>query len=741
MSNQTLQAADSRRRARLALLMATVAVVAACGGGGSDSPAPAPTPNTAPIAVSSIGPRSATTGTAFSLATASFFSDANGDTLSYTVTGLPAGLSISASTGVISGTPTVASATGSPYTVTITAADGRGGSVAQAFTLTVTLGANNAPARVGTITTQNGVEGTAFSLATAGFFNDPDGETLTFGATGLPNGVSINTSTGQISGTPASGTAAGSPYAVVVTATDPRGGSITQSFTLNVAAVGTGITVSGIARYESVPNLRSSNGRLDYTAITAKPIRGATVELVQGTAASPGAVVATTQTDATGAYSFTMSSAVQVFVRVRAEYKRTGPSGGTWNFAVRDNTSGNAMYALDSASFTPATGVNTRDVTAGSGWGGSSYTGTRAAGPFSVLDVAYAATNKVLSASPNAVFQPLNMYWSVNNVPAGGNLAGGLIGTSFFQRQGSNFSLYLLGAANNDSDEYDTSVVAHEYGHYFQSAFARDDSLGGQHGSGDLLDMRVAFSEGWGNGWAGMVTGDPRYADSFGAGQASGFILDVSGTARDSAPGWYSETSVQHLFWTWHQNASIGFAPIFNVLTGSMLTDSGLTSIFGFASRLKEAVPAQASTITANLAGRSINGTDSFGAGETNSGGIAQALPVYKTLNVGTTTNVCLTDAGGAYNKLGGQAYLRFSTTGAHTITVAQTSTTGGNADPDLTLLRSDGTKSVFESDTGTSETTGAVTYGSGNHVLVVYDWKFSQGQTSGQRCFDVTLN
>ena len=195
-------------------------------------------------------------------------------------------------------------------------------------------------------------------------------------------------------------------------------------------------------------------------------------------------------------------------------------------------------------------------------------------------------------------------------------------------------------------------MLAHEIGHYFQSAFARDDSLGGSHGSGDLLDMRVAFSEGWGNGWAGMVTGDPRYADSYGAAQGSGFILDVSGTTRDPSPGWYSETSVQHLFWTWHENASIGFTPIFNVMTNSMLANSGLTSIFGFASRLKEALPGQASTITTNLAGRSISGTDSFGAGESNSGGITQVLPVYKTLNVGSTTNVCLTDAGGAYNKL-----------------------------------------------------------------------------------------
>ena len=34
---------------------------------------------------------------------------------------------------------------------------------------------------------------------------------------------------------------------------------------------------------------------------------------------------------------------------------------------------------------------------------------------------------------------------------------------------------------------------------------SRDDSLGGPHGSGDILDPRVAFSEGWANALSGLV--------------------------------------------------------------------------------------------------------------------------------------------------------------------------------------------------------------------------------------------
>ncbi len=83
------------------------------------------------VTVTNPGARSATVGTAFSLQVSATDS-ASGQTLTYSASGLPAGLSISSS-GLISGTPTTAGS----YAVTVTATDGTGAAGSASFTLTV----------------------------------------------------------------------------------------------------------------------------------------------------------------------------------------------------------------------------------------------------------------------------------------------------------------------------------------------------------------------------------------------------------------------------------------------------------------------------------------------------------------------------------------------------------------------------------------------------------------------------
>jgi hypothetical protein len=463
-----------------------------------------------------------------------------------------------------------------------------------------------------------------------------------------------------------------------------------------------------------------------------------------------GAALATAVTSATGAYSFATvaNPNVPVAVRVRAELQSAVAGGPATDVTVKDNTSGDALYVLDSTPVTVTAATQAIDVQAASGWGGSSYTSPRSAAPFAVLDAIYQGVQKVRGVAPNQALPALQIFWSSRNAPVDGNLAQGQIGTSFFQSSSAQgFRIYLLGDATTDADEYDSPVVVHEWGHYLQSAISRDDSVGGSHTGNDLLDMRVAFSEGFGNAFAGMALGTPRYTDSSTGpqGQLRGFAIDVSSNAFTNK-GWYSEDSVQYLMWTWHQDGRIGFAPIYGVLTGPMRASGALIGIHHFAHRLKQAQASAATFIDTTLTGQSITVQDEWGAGEANTGGAAGVLPLYA--NLANPARVCVSDAVSGprpeSNKLRNYAYLRFTTAaGNFTVNVVASGATG--TDPDFELVKADGTFDFSNNAPGPNNVereTKTVALPAGTHSLVINDFNLTGNSTiEGERCFDVTVN
>lgn len=494
-------------------------------------------------------------------------------------------------------------------------------------------------------------------------------------------------------------------------------------------ADGSAVWLSGTASFDSVPN---DSGSLNYAALVSKPVRGACVEIVD----ARGNVVATAATDAQGAYRASVPAGITVLVRVKAQMEQDGGGAGpAWDVTVRDNTQSDAVYAMETGSFASGTGADlTRDVHAPSGWDGSSYSGARVAAPFALLDTVYAAQAKVLSVAPASVFPSLRVFWSSNNLPAGGNPALGQIGTTSFTELGDGRAIYVLGKADVDTDEYDSPVIAHEWGHYYQSVFSRDDSPGGGHSPMQSLDRRLAFSEGWGNAWSGIALGRSTYTDSVGPGQSQGMSIDLSAIGVVD-PGWFSEASIQAVFW--HLNDQLGFAPIHATMTGDFKSGVPVSSIHPFAAAFRNVDPADAAALNGLLLAEKISAApdDPWGISETNDGGItgsAGTLPMYRDAAVGVPATACVSNRFGGGNKLGSYVYLRFNAPTARLYGIRVDGPAG--TDPDFAVFQ--GRKlGNFDSAVPASES-ASLNLAAGDAVLAITDYN----NTSAATCFSVSI-
>ena len=152
-------------------------------------------------------------------------------------------------------TPTSATSSGASMTVAYVAAYQTTGGSGGGDTVSVTSPGN-----------QTGTVGTAASLQVHAS-DSASGQTLSYSATGLPAGLSINSSSGLISGTP---TASGTSN-VTVKATDTTGASGTASFTwtINSSGGGGGKQCTATATSDiSADCFASSQGTISVTSTT-----------------------------------------------------------------------------------------------------------------------------------------------------------------------------------------------------------------------------------------------------------------------------------------------------------------------------------------------------------------------------------------------------------------------------------------------------------------------------------------
>jgi fibronectin type 3 domain-containing protein len=310
-------------------------------------------------------------------------------------------------------------------------------------------------------------------------------------------------------------------------------------------------TISGTVHYED--NEYDASGFTGNT--TMKAVRYAKVEIVN---AATSSVPYTGTTDSAGAYSIPVSAGSStVYVRVLSEAAPgstpvtvkhlNGAKFGVPSINVSLSGSANISIAIPSAN--------------------------PAGGAFNILDVLATGYEFIHHLSGAYPIVPLTAFWEEGNPN----------GTYYCTGCTPGDGIYVLNSAT-DTDEYDDDVLYHEFGHFVAANYSRDDSPGGYHAlSSNDLDMRLSWSEGWGDffpaavkSWLasnvstqGLLSSAPgmslsRYVDtvSGGAGVSFDFGNPPSIDAYKFAT---NETAVAKILWDLQTNFTV--QPIWDTLS------------------------------------------------------------------------------------------------------------------------------------------------------------------------------
>jgi hypothetical protein len=287
-SNIVIRVSDGRATASLAAFTLTVAAAA----------------NTPPT-ISGTPPTTARVGAAYSFQPTA--SDANGDSLGFSIVNRPSWATFDTATGRLSGTP---SATGTTSGIVISVSDGKTATPLAGFTVTVSAAANTAPVISGTPPTTATV-GVAYTFQPSA--SDANGDTLAWTIENRPSWATFNTATGRLSGTP-SGTGVASN--IIIRVSDGAATASLAAFSITTSG-GTPATGSATLSW-SVPTQNT-----DGTALTDL----AGYRIVYGTSASE------------------LNQTVQIANTGTTSYKIDNLASGTWYFALRSYNSGGAESA------------------------------------------------------------------------------------------------------------------------------------------------------------------------------------------------------------------------------------------------------------------------------------------------------------------------------------------------------------------------------------------------------------
>ncbi len=322
----------------------------------------------------------------------------------YAISNIAPGLTLDTSTGLLSGTPT----TNATYAGTMSATNATATATVP-LTITIAVGIP-----VVTSASAAGATGSGFSYQVVAS-NGP----TSYSATGLPPGLSINTTTGRITGIPtASGT-----FVVNLGATNATGTG-TGTLTLNIA-LSPPTTGSGSATVNTLPGesfqytIAADNGPFTFTStsLPAGLVLDGSSGIINGTVAAPAGTydVLITITNATGTTTFNLRIIVGYVVArsgdasVEVPFETATPIAlPVTGDVVTVNIIGSPAHGLLStlpnsktATYTPATGYSGSDS--------FTYSVTNPAGTSGVSTISIIVGDLIPVAGPGSVTVPLNM--------------------------------------------------------------------------------------------------------------------------------------------------------------------------------------------------------------------------------------------------------------------------------------------------------------------------------------------
>ena len=251
------------------------------------------------------------------------------------------------------------------------------------------------------------------------------------------------------------------------------------------------LSVAGQIKYQKFTFVKDKKA-LDKPQGSMQPVRFATVEAISSKDYKTVLGKATTGED--GKYKITFrnsTNAPSYFVRVSAASDKLQQQ-------VMKSPANKDVYTYTSSAVSTSVPEQTNlnlEIKEADG-----------AGAFNIWDVTVSA-NAYAKKFTGSAPPKLDIYWP--------SIKDGDTWGSWFSNDNPG-QIHISGCTKceYDPDEWDGTVIAHEYGHFVMAKFSTDDSPGGNHQVHVRSEPRLALSEGWATFFAGAALSLDYYYDT-----------------------------------------------------------------------------------------------------------------------------------------------------------------------------------------------------------------------------------